>query len=435
MLAGRLPEIPMTPIRRAFRLVCSPSEETSVEALLRAQGYEFEPDPFFPSARRLLAGPRPLGSSLAAFFGLIYIQDRSSMLPPAALRPPHGAAVLDMCASPGSKTGQLAGMTGPEGFVLGNEPSPSRLATLRRNLHAMNLSWTASCCHGGEALPLPDGMWDHIQLDPPCSGWGTEERNPNVRDIWKDDKITPLIRLQRALLREARRLLRPGGTVVYSTCTTNDGENEEQLRYALDELGLELEKLAPPAGFQMEEGRLGFDGVWRLEPKSGDNQGFFVARLRKPATQEQGPASRPLPPGQPPRFELLPPDRLEEAGVDPSALPGPVGVFGGSLHILPRQTFELLPASLRWQGMYFGKYAKNGEIRPAPRLRAPGSVPVVDLEGARGVEKLTGLLQGRTAEAPVPEGAGLSGMALLTWNGLPLGRATLKKGRLIWSDR
>ena len=54
----------------------------------------------------------------------------------------------------------------------------------------------------------------------------------------------------------------------------------------------------------MEEGRLGFDGVWRLEPKSGDNQGFFVARLRKPATQEQGPASRPLPPGQPPRFEL-----------------------------------------------------------------------------------------------------------------------------------
>ena len=261
------------------------------------------------------------------------------------------------------------------------------------------------------------------------------ERNPNVRDIWKDDKITPLIRLQRALLREARRLLRPGGTVVYSTCTTNDGENEEQLRYALDELGLELEKLAPPAGFQMEEGRLGFDGVWRLEPKSGDNQGFFVARLRKPATQEQGPASRPLPPGQPPRFELLPPDRLEEAGVDPSALPGPVGVFGGSLHILPRQTFELLPASLRWQGMYFGKYAKNGEIRPAPRLRAPGSVPVVDLEGARGVEKLTGLLQGRTAEAPVPEGAGLSGMALLTWNGLPLGRATLKKGRLIWSDR
>lgn len=78
----------MTPSRRAFRLVCTPSEEQTVEDLLRAQGYEFEPDPFIPSARRLLAEPRPLGSSLAAFFGLIYIQDRSSMLPPAALCPP-----------------------------------------------------------------------------------------------------------------------------------------------------------------------------------------------------------------------------------------------------------------------------------------------------------------------------------------------------------
>ncbi len=431
----------MTPSRRAFRLVCAPSEELSVEALLRAQGYEFEPDPFFPLTRRLLTEPRPLGSSLAAFFGLIYIQDRSSMLPPMALHPPRGAAVLDMCASPGSKTGQLAGMTGPEGFVLGNEPSPSRLATLRRNLHAMNLSWTASCCYGGEALPLPDAMWEHIQLDPPCSGWGTVERNPKVRDIWKNDKITPLIRLQRALLREACRLLRPGGVLVYSTCTTNDGENEEQLRYALDELGLKQEKLAPPVGFDLEEGKMGFDGVWRLEPKSGDNQGFFVARLRKPSVQESAPGSALLPPPEKTlrdekmRFDIVPSARLEEAGVDPDALPGQVGAFGGSLHILPRQAPDLLPSTLRWQGMYFGKYAKNGEIRPAPRLRAPGPLPRVDFEGAQGVEKLVGLLQGRTVEASASENTGASGMALLSWNGLSLCRATLKKGRLIWSER
>ncbi len=436
MRAGRLPEISMTPSRRAFRLVCAPSEEHSVEALLRAQGYEFEPDAFFPATRRLLAEPRPLGSSLAAFFGLIYIQDRSSMLPPVALRPPRGAAVLDMCASPGSKTGQLAGMTGPEGLVLGNEPSPSRLATLRRNLHAMNLSWTASCCCGGEALPLPDAVWDHIQLDPPCSGWGTVERNPNVRNIWKDDKIAPLIRLQRALLREACRLLRPGGALVYSTCTTNDGENEEQLRYALDELGLEQEKLAPPAGFELEEGRMGFDGVWRLEPKSGDNQGFFVARLRKPLAREDAPGGGRFPlPEETPRFDIVPSARLEEAGIDPDALPGPVGAFGGSLHVLPRQAPELLPSTLRWQGMYFGKRARNGEIRPAPRLRVPGPLPRVDFEGAQGVEKLAGLLQGRTVEAPAPESTGASGMALLSWNGLSLCRATLKKGRLIWSER
>ncbi len=427
----------MTPSRRAFRLVCTPSEEQTVEDLLRAQGYEFEPDPFIPSARRLLAEPRPLGSSLAAFFGLIYIQDRSSMLPPAALCPPHGAAVLDMCASPGSKTGQLAGMVGSDGFVLGNEPSPSRLATLRRNLHAMNLGWTASCCHEGESLPLPDAMWNYIQLDPPCSGWGTIERNPKVRDIWKDDKITPLIRLQRALLREACRLLRPGGTLVYSTCTTNDGENEEQVRYALDELGLELEPLASPPGFDLEDGRLGIDGVWRLEPRSGDNQGFFVARLHKPAASPERHADTPpfCPQAQAPRFELLSPDRLADAGVDPAALPGPVGVFGASLHILPRQSLDLLPASLRWQGMYFGKYAKNGEIRPAPRLRTPGNLPRVEFEGTGGIEAINGMLQGRAQQAPCAASADAAGMALISWNGLALGRATLKKNRLLWTER
>ena len=65
--------------RRSFRLTCAPADEPAVEAMLRAQGYAFEPDPFFAPARRLTAEPAPLGTSLAAFFGLIYIQDRASM--------------------------------------------------------------------------------------------------------------------------------------------------------------------------------------------------------------------------------------------------------------------------------------------------------------------------------------------------------------------
>ena len=121
---------PSRPTGRSFRLVCPPEQMPQVESLLRAQGYEFEPETFSPFCRRLLCEPRPLGSSLAAFFGYIYIQDRSSMLPPLALAPRQGEAVLDMCASPGSKTGFLGQLTGPDGFVLGNELSRARLATL-----------------------------------------------------------------------------------------------------------------------------------------------------------------------------------------------------------------------------------------------------------------------------------------------------------------
>ncbi len=422
----------MMPFHRSFRLACAPADEPAVEAMLRAQGYAFEPDPFFAPARRLTAEPAPLGASLAAFFGLIYIQDRASMLPPLALNPEPGAAVLDMCASPGSKTGQLAGMVGTQGLVLGNEPSPSRLATLRRNLMVSGLTGTATCRYPGETLPLADASWDRVQLDPPCSGWGTVERHPRVRDIWKEDKIAPLVRLQRALLTEARRLLRPGGTLVYSTCTTNDEENEAQVRFARDELGLLPEALPDLPGFALEAPRQGCGGVWRLEPRPGDTQGFFVARLRKP----EAPAAVARATVDGPRYETVPDARMLAEGVDPALLPGPVGIFNGNLHILPRLGLSLFPAGLRWQGLYVGKIARNGDLHLSPRLRLSGPGPAAELEGRRGLDILAALVQGRSAAAsdlPMPATRGKH--ILLRWNGLNLGRATLKNKRLLWAER
>ncbi|MBA4356534.1 MAG: RNA methyltransferase, partial [Desulfovibrio sp.] len=122
----------MTPAR-TFRITTAPAQAPLVEALLAAQGFTCEAEPFLASARRLTAEPFPLGSSLAAAFGLIYIQDRSSMLPPALLGQAlaakawtddaPGPVCLDMCASPGGKTGILALAVGPEGFVLAAEAS------------------------------------------------------------------------------------------------------------------------------------------------------------------------------------------------------------------------------------------------------------------------------------------------------------------------
>lgn len=249
---------------RSFRITVPEPAQSGVAALLEEEGFRFEPEPFSACCRRLTAEPRPLGSSLAAFFGLIYIQDRSSMLPPLALAPEKGAAVLDMCASPGSKTGFLAQLVGPGGFVLANEVSHSRLFTLRQNLRVCNFLQAGTCSYEGQNIPLAPGSLRYIQLDPPCSGWGTAVKNPKVMALWHDDKVKPLIGLQRLLLRRAAELLAPGGVVVYSTCTTNSGENERQVEYAEACLGLTREPLDPFPGFYWDD-REGSEGTLRVD--------------------------------------------------------------------------------------------------------------------------------------------------------------------------
>ena len=483
---------------RSFRLVCKPEQAPLVECLLQAQGFAFEPEPFFPLARRLAAGPLPLGSSLAAAFGYIYIQDRSSMLPPLALVPESGAAALDMCASPGSKTGLLAQLVGARGFVLANEPSANRLATLRRNLQSLNLFNCATTSYSGEKLPLPsapdslfprlaegeeESGWDHILLDPPCSGWGTAEKHPQVLRLWRGDKVKPLIALQRRLLAEAARLLRPGGRLVYSTCTTNTEENEAQLHFAREELGLDFLPLGPLAGFSFADAELpGFAGVWRVNTGE-DGQGFFVALLQKPGPEtfserEEGPAdgtglaaalsgdtgkvsrtggreqgffvrpwekdSRHV--GERHRHgrnkrdgerrqatEFL--DRASFAGpyLDPALLPpGDVAVFNSVVHFLPEHSRRLPKRGFAWKGFPLGRLGPGqrlsphlrGLMPPADALRQQG-LPCLDVDDPAPI---LALLAGQSLSvgAPGPELG-------LYFRGLPLCRLAVKGRRAVLS--
>lgn len=430
---------------RAFRLVCPAAHVPLVEALLMAEGYRCSPDPLSPWCRQLTAEPRPLGSSLAAFFGYIYIQDRSSMLPPLALfddvlrpRLPGGApsagspVVLDMCASPGSKTGFAAQLAGEGGLVLGNEPSRDRLATLRANMQVLGLPQVCTCSHEGQALSLAPGSWRRILLDPPCSGWGTEAKNPRVRSLWHGEKIRPLIALQRQLLAHAARLLAPGGVLSYSTCTTNTGENEEQVRYAQDDLGLTLEPLPDYAGICREEAHgPHMDGVVRVDGERSGAQGFFIARLRRPGAVAAMPpaAAAPLPGVPLPRVSLAAPC------VDPGLLPaGEVMVFGDKVRFVPQPALAL-PATLRWQAPALGRYS-GGRVRlhPRTRLLLPLTPPPQALVLTR-VEEVRALLQGQSLPAPAQAAAERdTGLYWASACGvLPLGRVQCRKGRAVWS--
>jgi 16S rRNA (cytosine1407-C5)-methyltransferase len=450
---------------RFFRLTCAPAQTSAVEALLRAQGFVFDSDPVHAAARVFLHAPFAPGASLAARFGLIYMQDRSSMLPPLALAPEQGDCVLDMCASPGGKSGMLALATGKTGFVAANEPAPKRLSVLRANLTAQNLlcSVTTSC--PGEHFPMPAGGIPRILLDPPCSGWGTAEKHPGITTLWRGDKIRPLLALQRRLLTRAAELLSPGGRLVYSTCTTNREENEEQLRFACDELDLDFLPAGPcPPGFVPDEPELPrFAGVWKVRaPRAGDaglgGQGFFTACLgkkggpvRHPCPDAASHAGAPDAPRLPQERRLPDGDAVSHAGasgaravppallagpyVDPSLLPsGQVLLAARDLHFLPASGATLfrdgLPPGLR--GFPLGRVGAGGESRLNPRLRVLMPSPS-DLARA-GVPYLS-------PDEAGPLSALVSGQGLrvdprlkeigLYFRDIPLCRLTVKGGRAL----
>lgn len=419
----------MTRTLRTFRLIGTDTEVPIIEDLLREQGFDFAPEPFFGLARRLVREPTPLGESLAARFGLIYIQDRSSMLPPLLLNPPAGSAVLDMCSAPGSKTSLLSQLVGRDGFVFASEPSADRLGTLRANLRRMGCVNTATTKAKAQDLPFPDGSWSHIQLDPPCSGWGTVDKNPKVMELWAEGKTAPLVTLQKALLTRAAAMLEPGGTVLYSTCTTNVEENEEQVAWAMEALDLQLVRLPEPKGFEFESPRQsGMDGVLRVAEGS-DGQGFFLARFVKggDASAIRSEVAQNLElPGT--RVDLLKVQGASNLNLK-QLPPGQAYDFGGKVFHLHQRALDLAPEGLRWQGGLLGKLSGKGakaKFRPDPTARflVPDRHDVcLDVDDIQVVQ---GLLSGQSIG--FAKGSGSVG---LRYRGLPLTWLSRKGSRLL----
>lgn len=412
---------------RTFRLAGCPGDGNAALELLRAEGYEYREDAFWERAFVSVSEPKALGSSLAAAFGLIYIQDRSSMLPPLMLDPEPGSAVVDLCASPGGKSGIAAMLAGPGGYVLANEPNPKRLATLRRNLTALCSANVGTCSAPGEEISLAEGSFGNIILDPPCSGWGTEEKNPQVTTLWKGDRIDPLIQLQRRLLRRAAGLLAPGGRLMYSTCTTNHDENEAQVRFAMDELGLTLLPLKAPAGVELDDPTdPACAGCMRVVKGESGGQGFFLALMTRDSSYEVPPATDHEPPGRP----LTEAEREAMAFCDLTRLPpGDIRVFGETCVMIHEQS-ALLPLGFRWQGLPLGRI-KGGRFHVEPRARVLVPMgPDAKLLDVDEPEPLQRLLSGQGLAVDAKKG--FMGLA---FRGVPLGWLAVKNGRALWTAK
>jgi 16S rRNA (cytosine967-C5)-methyltransferase len=212
------------------------------------------------------AGPHPLvitlppqvrvSDVLAACGPLVVVQDAVASLVAPFLGPAPGARVLDVCAAPGGKATHLAQLVGPGGEVTAHDRSAERLELVRENALRLGLTWL-------RCAP-PEGEYDAVLVDAPCSNTGVLARRPEARWRVREKHLPGLAERQRKILKDAARHVRPGGKLVYSTCSLEPEENT----------GVVQAFLGAASGFRLEEART-------LYPDEAAGDGGFMARLAR----------------------------------------------------------------------------------------------------------------------------------------------------------
>ncbi|SHO56440.1 16S rRNA (cytosine(1407)-C(5))-methyltransferase RsmF [Vibrio quintilis] len=236
--------------------------------------------------------PVPLGNTLEHMSGLFYIQEASSMMPVTALFHQQENAfktVLDMAAAPGSKTTQIAALMKNDGLIVANEFSASRTKALYSNIQRCGIRNSALTIYDGRVFGdwLPE-YFDAVLIDAPCSGEGTIRKDPDAMKNWSPESIATITVTQKALIESAFQALKPGGVLVYSTCTLSLEENQHVCRHLQDTYSdavtfESLESLFPEAKNAITE-----EGFLHIFPQLYDCEGFFVARIRKNASVPSG---------------------------------------------------------------------------------------------------------------------------------------------------
>jgi 16S rRNA (cytosine967-C5)-methyltransferase len=249
--------------------------------------------PRFPAARACRFAPDGVvlghggqpGADPAFVAGLFTVQDEASQLVVELLDPARGERVLDACAAPGTKTSAIAERVGPEGVVVALDKSERRLALVGRAARRLGLENVTALARDASLslADLPHAPFDRALVDAPCSGLGVLRRNPDAR--WRVGPEDPalLAATQAALLAAAAAVLRPGGTLVYSTCTLLHEENEAVVGDFLSrEPGFRrLDAAGLPAALAK---LLDAEGALRTLPHRHGSDGFFAVRLERKAT-------------------------------------------------------------------------------------------------------------------------------------------------------
>jgi len=274
------------PLPATIRVQTTRIDAQSLASRLGRQGFATRPVAWAPDF--LAVDREGVGKTIEHWLGLFYVQELVQALPVLALDPKPGETILDLCAAPGGKTTYASDRMANRGLLVANEPNGRRAQGLLANLNRMGALNVAVTGYRGESFPLAL-PFDRVLVDAPCSAEGTLRRERSLRQGAYPSVIKRTALLQRRLILRGYDLLRPGGTLVYSTCTFAPEEDEAVVAFLLDERDARLEPVAFPIGASpglatWEDAAFprGIEACVRVYPHQLDSGGGFLARLRKP---------------------------------------------------------------------------------------------------------------------------------------------------------
>ncbi len=251
----------------------------ALKASLEAEGARVCETPCSPAGLEIVSSPglHALGAYAQGWF---MVQDEAAQLVSMLLAPRPGDAVLDACAAPGGKATHVAELMKNEGLIVALESDPKRIERIRENTGRLGITIITPVV--GDASSYREGTYDRILVDAPCSGLGVLRRHPDGRWTKSEKSIREKQALQRKILDTCSRLLKPGGALVYATCTTEPEENEEVISGFLGSIGNDFKVDDPRPFLPAQAARLVDNrNFFRTFPAEPGMDGFFGVRMVK----------------------------------------------------------------------------------------------------------------------------------------------------------
>ena len=402
----------------------------SCEEFEKIVPFSISPIPWIPDGYFYPEDVRP---SKCAFYqaGLYYLQEPSAMTPVSRLLPKPGEYVLDMCAAPGGKATALGAALKGDGLLVANDISTSRARALLRNIELFGIpnSFVTSTAPK-DLVPCFPEFFHKIILDAPCSGEGMFRKDEALAKDWSPAKSQELSLIQRELILQAADMLRPGGYLLYSTCTFAPQEDEGTVSYLLENRpDMELVKMPGYEGFSdgvpaWGKGQPQLTRCVRIFPHKMNGEGHFMALLHKPG-QAISEASHVFTKPNRTAFEYI--DAFfREIGL--KSLGGQpfdwnrVEIKGDKVYYLPPVSCSLRRINFLRNGLYLGDLKKN-RFEPSQPLALAlhkGEVSSVISLSVQD-QRLERYLKGETILINPEEAASPKGWQLLCVEGYPLG--------------